>query len=151
MRGGKQTYISLEFLGAAQTLESSILQHAQQLRLQGRTHLSDLVQQQGPPVSQLELAGLGGGGIGEGAAFVAEQFTLQQGFGNRGAADLDQRAVASSAQAVERIGDQLLAGAAFALDEYIDVGRRGLADENLDRLHRRTVAHQRLETASLVQ
>ena len=71
----------------AQAIEFPLLQHAQKFGLQHERHLADLVQQQGPPVGQLELAGIARQRPGEGAAHVAEQLGLQQVLGDRGAVD----------------------------------------------------------------
>ena len=77
---------------AAEPLELALLQNAQKFYLRGGGDVSDFVEEQRALVGQLEFAGLTGGGAGEGAFFVAEEFALEQGFGNRGAVDLDERA-----------------------------------------------------------
>jgi hypothetical protein len=66
---------------------------------------------------------------GERAFFVAEQFALQQRFGDRGAVDADVMFISAAAQAVQCARDQFLAGAAFAEDEHARVGRGHGADE----------------------
>ena len=70
-----------------------ILQHVQEFRLQERRHLADFVEQNRSPVAQFEFARLGVGRAGEGALLVAEQFALEQVGGNRGAIDLEERAM----------------------------------------------------------
>ena len=52
--GAEQTHVDPDFLGAAQTSETAILQHAQQLGLQLRRHFRDFIQQQRPAIRQLE-------------------------------------------------------------------------------------------------
>jgi hypothetical protein len=64
---------------AADALELALLQHAQQLGLQGRRDLADLVEQQRAAVGQLEAALAHPVGAGERALLVAEQLALEQG------------------------------------------------------------------------
>ena len=80
MGGAEQADVDPDFLRAAKPLKSSVLQHAQQLGLQLRAHFGYLIQQERPAIGQFELAGPGGVGAGERAAFVAEQFAFQQAF-----------------------------------------------------------------------
>jgi len=58
--------------------------------LGGEAHLSDLVQEQCPAVSQLEAAGLGLLRVGKGAFFVPEQFRFEEILGNAGTVHGDQ-------------------------------------------------------------
>src|SRR5262249_42679812 len=58
--------------------DGSLLQHAQQARLQLRLELADLVQEQGSLVGALECAHAITGRAGERAADVAEQLALDE-------------------------------------------------------------------------
>ena len=78
-------------LGAADALELPLLEHAQELGLERERHLADLVEEQGAAVGHLELAGLARHGAGEGALLVAEELAFEQGLGERGAVDGDER------------------------------------------------------------
>ena len=55
--------------------------------------------------------------------------------GQRGTVDRDDRLVGPGAGAVQGLGDQFLAGAAFALDQDCLVGAAGAFDEAEDLLH----------------
>jgi hypothetical protein len=80
---------------AAETGEVAILQHLEQLGLQRKRQLTDLVQEHRPAVCELELAGLDAVRAREGATLVAEQLALEELAGQRGAVDLDERSVAA--------------------------------------------------------
>ena len=68
-----------------------MLEHAQQLRLGGRPHLADLVEEERALVRQLELAELLRVRVGERAALVAEELALEQRLGDGGAVERDER------------------------------------------------------------
>ena len=99
--------------------------------------LADLVEEQRPFVGEFEDAALLRLGVGEGAFLVAEQFAFEQGFGNCRAVDGDERLGAAHAPVVQRLGDQVLAGAVLAFEQD---GRRlargDAADEAHDLAHR---------------
>ncbi|MCY1415981.1 hypothetical protein D9M71_314800 [compost metagenome] len=60
----------------------------------------------------------------EGAFLVAKQFAFQQGFGKGRAVDRDEWAALAAADIVHALGQQLLAGTAFASDQYCRGGCR---------------------------
>ena len=74
--GGDDSQIDGDITGAAQPAERLMLQHPQQLGLQRRAHLADLIQEERALVGFFQQAFLGGLGIGEGAFLIAKQFTL---------------------------------------------------------------------------
>ena len=59
---------------------------------------------------------------------MTEELAFEQGLGDRGAVDRDKRAAGTRAQPVDRVGEQLLAGAALAEQQNRDIGRRQLFD-----------------------
>ena len=69
---------------------------------------------QGAAVGQFEPALAHGHGVGKGAPFVAEEFALQQGFGQGAAVDRDAAFGGPVAALVDGPGDEFLAGAALA-------------------------------------
>ena len=83
-------------------------------------------------------------GAGERPLQVSEELALDQAGAERGQADRQERAVAPAAVAVDRPGDQLLAGAALAGDEDRDVGRRDQGDALEQVLHGRRLPIKRL-------
>ena len=86
-------------------------------------------------VGLLELADLVDRGPGKRPGDVAEQFALQQRFGQRTAGDFDERPVAATAAAVNRPGDHRLAGAALARDQHRGPGVGNAVDHVEDALH----------------
>ena len=70
-------------LGPAHPEEAPLLKHAQEVDLQLRRDVADLVEEDRAPVGQLELALLLRGGAGEGPLLVAEQLRLEQRLGER--------------------------------------------------------------------
>ena len=124
--GGDHADVGLQRARAAEALELALLQHAQELRLHGRAHLADLVEEQDAAGGQLDLPGLGLVRAGEGAALVAEQLRLEQLLGQRRAVERDERAAGSRRRAVDEPGDHLLAGAGFARQQHGRLGRGDL-------------------------
>ncbi len=102
-------------------------------------------------MSQLELADLPRHRAGEGAALVAEQLALQDVARDGAAVDGQEPLVAARARTVERVGHQLLAGAAVADDEH--AGARGRHQPHLleEVLHGRRAADDALEAVALVE
>jgi hypothetical protein len=119
---------------AADALKLALLQRPEQLDLHFQGDLTDLVQEQGPAVGQLEAAGLAGDRAGEGAALVAEELRLDEIPGDGRAVDADERLVLAGGVVVDRRGHQLLTGARLAGDEHRGGRRRDLVDHPKDPL-----------------
>ena len=78
VRGRDDPHVDRDRLAAAERPHRALLQHPQQLDLQGGRHVPDFVEQQRAAVGLLEQALVIGDGVGEGALHVAEQFRLEQ-------------------------------------------------------------------------
>ena len=76
--GGDDAHVDGDALVAAQLGELGVLQHVQQLGLERRLHLADLVEEDRAAVGLLELADARRRRAGEGALLVAEQLALEQ-------------------------------------------------------------------------
>ncbi len=61
-------------------------------------------------------------GAGEGAAFMAEQLALEDGFRDRRAVQRHERPAGARAEVVQAARHLLLAAAGFAADQHVDVG-----------------------------
>src|SRR5581483_2923615 len=103
---------------AADALELLLLEHAQQLGLEVEPHLGDFVEQQRTAVRALERALDALDGAGEGALLVAEQRALDESLGERGAIQLNERAVAALALRVNGAREELLTRARLPLEEH---------------------------------
>jgi hypothetical protein len=114
----------------AQPFQRALLQHAQQLDLHGERHALDFVEEQRAAAGVLDLADAPLGGAGVGAGFVAEDFAVEQRFGQPAAVDGDEVALAARAGFVQAAGDQFLAGAGFAVDQHVG-GAVGQAGDHL--------------------
>ena len=71
---------------------------------------------------------------GKRAFFMPEQFAFKQRVGNRRAAERHERAFRARAQRVDRAGQKLLSGAAFAQKQDRNIGRRHFLDRSQHRL-----------------
>src|SRR4029077_331947 len=103
---------------AAYPLEALLLERAENLGLQAEGQIANLVEKQRAPVRQLEASRLPRRGAGEGALFMAKELGLEQVFRNGRAVDRHEGAFGSRTQDVKRARKQLLAGAAFTLDQH---------------------------------
>jgi hypothetical protein len=65
-------------LVTAEAVEGLVLQDTEELHLEGRRHVANLVEEQGAAADLLELADAASVGAGEGTFLMAEQLTLQQ-------------------------------------------------------------------------
>src|SRR5439155_26269948 len=94
-----------------------------------------LIEEERAAVGDLEEARAVGDGAREGALLVAEELGLEERRLHRAAVEGDHGERRARAPAVDPAGDELLADAALALDEYGKISRR----REIDRLHH--VAH----------
>ena len=86
------------------------------------------------------------------APFTWPKSSLSRMFSRQlGAVERHERLVLARAVDVQRLGDQLLAGAALAGDQHRGRRRRDLAELGHDRVHRRRVADHPLEAELLVE
>ena len=76
---------------------------------------------------------------------MAKEFALHQGVGDRTAIDRHERAAAPAAAAMDRSGDQFLAGARLAGDQHVDGAGRHSVDDRVNLLHRRAFAQELAE------
>jgi hypothetical protein len=90
-------------LCAAHSLKAVILKDAEELRLESRRHVSDLVQEHAAGMGQLELSLLGLMGPGKSPPLVTEELTLQQVLGESHTVHDDEGPVASPAPAVDGV------------------------------------------------
>ncbi len=79
IRGGNDADVRFDRFVPSQTLEMPFLKQAENLPLGGRTHVANLVQQEGPFLSLLEFADASPVGSRKCPAFVAKQLTFEQG------------------------------------------------------------------------
>jgi hypothetical protein len=120
---------------AADALERILLEHAQELGLQPRSDLADLVQQQRAAIGQLEPSATQAIGAGESAfswpnSSDSSRFSLKRRTVHR-----EHRTIRAVAGRVQRSGDDFLPGAAFAADQDRRVALGHLIDPLLHIAH----------------
>ena len=142
VRGGEQPDVHLDRLRAADAIDFPLLDGAQQLRLQPRVHLRDLVEQQSAAARLLELADASTDGAGEGAPLVAEELRFEERVGNRRAVQRDELLAGAVGLGMEVAGDDFLAGARLAGDHHAGVRRRDLIGQTQNLRHCRVPVHE---------
>src|SRR6202022_2605613 len=136
---------------AAEAREHTVLENAEELRLQAAAHLRDLVEEQGAAIRVLEAADPPLDGAREGALLMAEDLALKERLGNRRAVDGDERPLGARREVVQGVGDHLLAGAGLPRDEDGGwCGRRDL-DQMLNFLHGLAAPDEPAEAPDLFQ
>ena len=123
VRGRDDADVGLLDLRRPDADEFARLQHAQQARLRRMRQFGDLVEEDRTPVGLLEVALAGFERTGEGALLVAEKLRVDRAFGNGRAVDGYIFIVFAGRISVDDLREKLLAHAAFARDEYRQVGR----------------------------
>ncbi len=125
-------------------LELALLNHAQQLALEGWGNVADLVEQDGPAVGEREPPLAAAVGAGEGAALMTEQLAFQQRLRKRRAIHLDEGVLHAWRVIVDELGENLLAHAALATQQDRQVGGRHTARLVERGAQRGTLANDRL-------
>jgi len=109
-----QAEVRLLRLDAADPAEGSGFEQTQQLHLQQRRDVADLVEEQGAATGRLHQAGLARVRSGEGPPLVPEKLALEQRLGEPGALHRHEGPAPALAGLVDRPGNELLAGAGLA-------------------------------------
>ena len=135
MGRGDDAHVAADGAVAADPLETSLLQHPQQLHLHLQRHVADLVQEQRAALGELEAAEPRRQRARECAFFVAEQLALEQVRGDGAAVHRHERMRGAARQLVNVARDHFLAGAGLAQDQHIGVKRRDLFDQAVDGAH----------------
>ena len=124
--------------------ELAVLEHVQELALERRMQIPDLVEEDGAVIGRFELADLELVSSGESPALVTEELALQKLSRHGGAVHLDERARLAHTELVDGPCDQVLAGAGFAANEHGDVRARRLANDFSYLQHQRTCPEGKL-------
>ena len=146
VRGGDDSHVHRNRHRASDALDLVLLQRAQDLALQRKTHVADLVEQQRAAVRALEAPDLASGRAGERSSFVTEELAFEQVLGDRGAVERDEGSCAARTLLVDRARDQLLAGSRLTQDQDAGGGRRNLSDPAAHAEHRWALRDERVRT-----
>src|SRR5208283_1316405 len=112
--GGDQPEINLLCRATPNPLHDVLLQNTQELALQTLVEGSDFVEEQRTAIGGLDESRLCRFSPGEGTFFVAEQFRLDESFGQGGAVQADVRLVTPPPGLYDGARHQFLAGSTFA-------------------------------------
>ncbi len=149
--GGDDAHVHLNLLDAAQMHEAPVLQNAQDLGLRVHAHGGDFIEKERAAVGDFKEALLRGDRGGEGALDMAEERRFEQ-FGRHGAGvDGHEGLVAARRVGVNGLGDQFLAGAAFALDQHRGAAGRDLGHQVEDAQHGFALADDVGEVVALLE
>ena len=141
--GGNQADVDAQGLCAADRREQLVVEGAEHLGLRFEAHVADFVQKQRTAVGAFQCAALFGWAARLHAVAIAEELGLDVCFGNGGAVEFDEDAVAAEALGMNGAGDEFLAGAGFAVDEYAAVRRGHEPDLLTQRFDRNAFAGER--------
>ena len=141
MGGADDAHVHRLFLRFTQRPHAPLLNGAQQLGLHRQRQIADLVQEKRAALRGLKEALAVSRGAGVGALARAEELGFEQVFRNGAAVHGHEGAVAAVAVGVHRLGDQLFAGARFALHQHRRHAAGHLGNAVLDGTHRRRIAH----------
>src|SRR4029077_13797322 len=106
VRGRDDADIYLDWLGAPEPLDHPFLEDTEQLYLDIRGELSNLIEEERGVVGGLEPADLTHPGAGEGAALMSKELAFDERARNRGAADANHLALSLRAHLVNRLGEE---------------------------------------------
>ena len=115
--GGDDADVDVRGCGGADGVEALLVESAEDFGLGLEAHVADFVEEERAAVGAFEGAALFGGLVGAagaGAVAIAEELGLDEVFGDGGAVELDEDAVAAEGFGVDGAGDELFAGAGFA-------------------------------------
>ena len=115
---GDNAYIHMHLPVGAQRHDHPLLNEAQQRYLCLGRQLVYLVEKQGSPVGDFQLAFGALFGVGKGPLFIAEELRFDQVLGDSAAVDRHEAAGCAAAAAVDEPGDHLLAGTRFAGQQH---------------------------------
>src|SRR5262245_1607554 len=115
-------------LAAANPFDHLFLQETEDLHLQFWREVSYFIKKKGTALRVFQPASPVCGGSGECTFLIPEEFAFQEIFRYSAAVYCPKRSVLSSSQAMDGIGYQFLAGAAFTQNQNGDVCCRHLRD-----------------------
>ena len=123
MGGDDDADVDLDWFFAADTLDFAFFEDAEEFGLHGEGHVANFVEEECASLGLLEFAGVAGGGAGERAFLVAEEFGLDELGGDSGAIQSDESVFVARRFFVDGAGYEFFAGARFAKDA--DAGLAG--------------------------
>src|ERR1700693_2481722 len=124
--GSDHAQVHVNVANATQPPEVLLLERPQEFGLDHDGHLADLVQKNGAAGSDFENTCLRRAGVGKRALLVTEQLAFEQCLRNGGAVERNKGSLPAPAYVVNELREDVLPGAAFALQQ--DSGDLALGD-----------------------
>ena len=121
----------------------------EELGLEGRRQLRELIQIDRAPVRRLELSVLPPVGTGEGAPLVPEELGLEQAQRDRSAVDLDERTTTARRGGMDGSGHQILPDTAFTTDQDRRIRIGDILDDGHDGAHLGAAVEERAVVGGL--
>ena len=151
VRSRHDAHVDLELLGAAETHEFALLNHAQKLGLRFRADGGNFIEENGALIGDFEKALFGSNRACEGTLHMAEKLGLQEIHGDRSGIDGHKGFVRAGGSGVNGLGDEFLTRAALATDENRGARRRDLRDQVQKHVHFVALADNVREIEALLQ
>ncbi len=145
IRRSDDAHVDLPDRVAADAPDLAVLEDAEELRLQRRGKLADLVEEDGAALGLLEDAGAVRDRPAEGAPEVTEELTFDQVLGDAAAVDGDERPLRTARQVVDRPRDDLLPRPGLPFDEDDRLRGRRALDHPVEAAHLDAGADEPLE------
>jgi hypothetical protein len=136
---------TIQGLVPAEPLVFAVLQDAQQLRLQPRLEIPDLVEKDRPPGRPLETARPLPHRPREGAALVSKEFALDEIRRQGRAVHVDEGPRTTPRQAMKRAGDDPLPHAGLAGEQHRGMQGSDVRDLSAQGAHRRALTDELAE------
>ena len=141
VRSRNHPHIGLDRCMTTHAVKTTLAQNPQQARLQLKRHIANFIEEQGTAIGLLKAPAPLTLCAGESAPLVAEQFALEQLFGDSRRIDGHEWTACARRVLVQSARDQLLAGAGFAGDQHGDMALAQAADGAEHILHRGCLSH----------
>src|SRR5258708_6515114 len=148
---GYDAHVDFELLGAAETHEFALLNHAQKLGLRFGADGSDFIEENSALIGDFEEALLGSNGAGECALHMAKELGLQEIHRDRARIYGHEGLVRAGGSRVNRLADEFLPLPASSANENRGARRRDLRDEVQKHLHFVALADNVREIEALLQ
>jgi hypothetical protein len=111
------------------------LQQLQEFGLQTQVEFRDFVEKERAAMGHLHASRFRSVGAGESPFFVSEELAFEQGTRDCRTVDLHKGTAAPRGKPMDHAGNNVFAGAAFALDQDGNVGARNFVHAVTQRLH----------------
>ena len=140
VRRGDDAHIDFARVRAANGHERALLDHAEQLHLEGGRHIADFVHEERAAIGDLKEAGLVTDGTGECAATMTKELALEEVVVECAAVGGDKLLVCATRALMNRLRNKLFSRPVFAEHEHRRVALANALQQLEERHHRRAAS-----------